>query len=127
MCALLSLVKLRIGVMQPNCYPRPKSLERAARLSCSRHGQVRSTTVDLERHICRWPQDCYRSAVSSGVATIALPLQGVHVPTAQVVGKERDTILARRLWEAAQRSEDVVGIVGAAHVKVRTAGASWYS
>lgn len=36
----------------------------------------------------------------------------------QVVGKERDMILARRLWEAAEHSEDVVGIVGAAHVKV---------
>ncbi len=27
-------------------------------------------------------------------------------------------ILARRLWEAAEHGEDVVGIVGAAHVKV---------
>ena len=42
----------------------------------------------------------------------------------QVVGKERDAILARRLWEAAQQSEDVVGIVGAAHVKVWTAARS---
>ena len=33
-------------------------------------------------------------------------------------------ILARRLWEAAEHGEDVVGVVGAAHVKVRDSDTS---
>ena len=38
----------------------------------------------------------------------------------QVVQRERDLILARRLWEAGEKAagRDVVGVIGAGHVQV---------
>lgn len=36
----------------------------------------------------------------------------------QVVGTERDLILARRLFEAGESGDSTLGVVGAAHIKV---------
>lgn len=47
-------------------------------------------------------------------------------PDQQVILRERDLILARRLWEAGEKAagRDVVGVVGAGHIPVSCHAAS---